>query len=228
MTRTRRSSSPHLTALSFTGRGRLSYPSPQSVGSLRRACAVSCIYMSLTPSATLEALLFAQGGPMTTKQLLEVLKVEESLLKRAVLELSSDLENRGLSLVQAGDTLELRTTAEAAPVIRTLRESELSRDLGKASLETLAIILYRGTATRTEIDWVRGVNSGAALRTLLLRGLIERTEDTADKRRARYHATVIALAHLGISTVEDLPRFAELRQEIEGAEARATLADTPV
>lgn len=172
--------------------------------------------------------MFAQGGPMTTKQLLEVLKVEESLLKRAVLELSSDLENRGLSLVQAGDTLELRTTAEAAPVIRTLRESELSRDLGKASLETLAIILYRGTATRTEIDWVRGVNSGAALRTLLLRGLIERTEDTADKRRARYHATVIALAHLGISTVEDLPRFAELRQEIEGAEARATLADTPV
>ena len=184
--------------------------------------------MSLSPSATLEALLFAEGGPMTTKQLLAVLKVEESLLKRALQELESDLTHRGLSLVQAGDTVELRTAPEAAPLIRTLRESELARDLGKASLETLAIILYRGTATRTEIDWVRGVNSGAALRTLLLRGLIERTEDTADKRRARYHATVDALAHLGISTMEELPRFAELRQAVAEVEEQAMLTDTTV
>lgn len=173
--------------------------------------------MSLSPSATLEALLFAEGGPMDQKQLLEVLKVEESLLRRAILELESDLENRGLSLIQAGDTLELRTSAEAAPLIRILRERELSRDLGKASLETLAIILYRGTALRSEIDWVRGVNSGAALRALLLRGLIEREEDVTDKRRARFKATVDALAHLGISKAEDLPRYAELSALVAAA-----------
>jgi len=178
--------------------------------------------MSLSPSATLEALLFAEGGSMSTKQLLEVLKVDESLLKRAVLQLESDLENRGLSLIQTGDTIELRTSPEAAPIIRTLRESELSRDLGKASLETLAIILYRGSALRSEIDWVRGVNSGAALRVLLLRGLIEREEDATDKRRARFKATVDALAHLGIAKAEDLPRYSELGSLLASAEPATT------
>jgi segregation and condensation protein B len=184
--------------------------------------------MSLSPSARLEALLFAEGGPITKKQLSSLLGIDSVSLAGAILSLGTALESRGLALIQTPDEVELRTSPLAADVIRSYRESELARDLGKASLETLAIILYRGTATRTEIDWVRGVNSGAALRTLLLRGLIERTEDAADKRRARYHATVDALAHLGISSVADLPRFTELHQSVAEVEERATLADTTV
>ena len=49
-------------------------------------------------------------------------------------------------------------------------------------------------ATRGEIDWVRGVNSSASLRTLLMRGLIEGREDERDKRRIRYSLTTEALA----------------------------------
>lgn len=156
---------------------------------------------------------------MTTKQLLTLLMIEEPLLERALGQLESDLAGRGLALVRINNTVELRTSPHAAPIIRTLRESELSRDLGKASLETLAVILYRGSALRTEIDWVRGVNSGAALRTLLLRGLIERQEDISDKRRARFRATVDALAHLGVSNIEDLPRYSELTRMLETVEA---------
>ncbi len=184
--------------------------------------------MSLSPSAHLEALLFAEGGPLTKKKLMALLGLDTDALTTAVLDLETALGARGLALVQTGDEIELRTSPHAADTIRTYRESELARDLGKASLETLAIILYRGTATRTEIDWVRGVNSGAALRSLLLRGLIEKTEDAADKRRARYHATVDALAHLGVSKLEELPRFDELRQAVAAAEERAVLADTSV
>jgi segregation and condensation protein B len=184
--------------------------------------------MSFSPSARLEALLFAEGGPMSRKQLSSLLELDTESLTMAILDLETALGARGLAVVQSGDEIELRTSPHAADVIRAYRESELARDLGKASLETLAVILYRGTATRTEIDWVRGVNSGAALRSLLLRGLIERTEDATDKRRARYHGTVEALAHLGVSTLEALPRFAELRQAVAEAEERATLAETTV
>ncbi len=85
-------------------------------------------------------------------------------------------------------------------------------------METLATIAYKtegadkggAGATRGEIDWVRGVNSSAALRTLLMRGLIEGREDERDKRRIRYSITTEALAHLGLSRIEDLPRYAEL------------------
>jgi segregation and condensation protein B len=184
--------------------------------------------MTLSPSAQLEALLFAEGGPLTKKQICGLLDLSSDALELAVDELVVALASRGLSVVQTETELELRTSPWAADTIRKLRESELARDLGKASLETLAIILYRGSATRSDIDWVRGVNSAAALRALSLRGLIERSEDESDKRRARYRATVDALAHLGVGKREDLPRYTELTSSIAEGEARRELAETDV
>ena len=78
-------------------------------------------------------------------------------------------------------------------------------------METFAVIAYQDGATRGEVDWVRGVNSSASLRTLLMRGLIEGREDEADKRRVRYSVTTEALAHLGVTRAEELPRAQELR-----------------
>ncbi len=180
--------------------------------------------MALPLSSRLEAILFAAGEPLTKKRLLGLLDVPAEQLEDAINALSIALEGHGLALMQAGDELELRTCPEASADMRALRESELSRDLGKASLETLALILYKGGATRGEIDWVRGVNSSAAVRVLLLRGLIERVDDPSDKRRARYTATVDALAHLGVSNAESLPRYAELAASLAEHEAKAESA----
>ncbi len=184
--------------------------------------------MSLSPASSLEALLFAEGGALSYKDIVKLLECSESEVQGLVAELESSLAGRGLALVHTNTEVELRTSPEAAELIKKLRESELSRDLGKASLETLAIILYRGSALRAEIDWVRGVNSGAALRVLLLRGLIERKEDATDKRRARFTATVDALAHLGVSKIEDLPRYSELTSLLETAEVTREAATTDV
>lgn len=165
--------------------------------------------MALSLPSALEALLFAHGDALPKKRLLSLLGATPEMLEAAVAELRADLTSRGLSILETEEELELRTSPEAAPLVEKLREAERTRDLGKASLETLSIILYQGGATRGEVDYVRGVNSTAALRVLLLRGLIERTEDQSDKRRARYTATIDALAHLGVSRVKDLPRYEE-------------------
>lgn len=166
--------------------------------------------MTLSLPSTLEAVLFAEGGPMEMKRLADILGIPEAMVRAGLDELAGQLQGRGLALIETGTEVELRTAAEAAPVVKKLRESELSRDLGKASLETLAIILYQDGATRSDIDWVRGVNSTAAIRSLLMRGLVERSEDQSDRRRARYTASVDALAHLGVARKEDLPRYGEL------------------
>lgn len=171
--------------------------------------------MALTLAAQIEALLFAAGEPVSEARISTLLAVSKEDVSGALDALEIALSDRGLAIIRAWDTVELRTSAEAAPVVRALRESELAKDLGKASLETLALVLYKGGATRTEIDWVRGVNSTAAIRALLLRGLIERVDDPADKRRARYIATVEALAHLGATSPHTLPRFAELSAAIQ-------------
>jgi segregation and condensation protein B len=165
----------------------------------------------LTPPAALHALLFASGEPLEKKQLAKLLEIQESDLSHLLKALSDSLQNSGITLIETENEVELRTAPEAAPLVKKLRESELARDLGKASLETLAVIAYKAGATRGEVDWVRGVNSSASLRTLLMRGLIEGREDPKDKRRIRYNLTTEAFAHLGIGSADQLPRAEELR-----------------
>lgn len=172
----------------------------------------------ITPPAALHALLFASGGPVQKKQLAKLLDIKDAELELVLKAVSTSLKNSGVTLIETGTDVELRTAPEAAPIVKKLRENELSRDLGKASLETLAVIAYGsgpssgvgiGT-TRGEVDWVRGVNSSTSLRTLLMRGLIEGREDSSDKRRIRYNLTTEALAHLGITNTGELPRAGEL------------------
>lgn len=165
----------------------------------------------LTPPAALHALLFTSGEPLSKRQLATLLDLTEKELQTALEALATMLEGSGVALIETPTEVELRTAPEAAALVQKLRENELARDLGKASLETLAVIAYQEGATRGEIDWVRGVNSSASLRTLLMRGLISGREDERDKRRVRYSLTTEALAHLGITREGDLPRAAELR-----------------
>jgi len=164
----------------------------------------------LTPPAALEALLFSSGEPLEKNGLKTLLGLKDSEFILVIKALSHLLKGSGLTLVETENEIELRTAPEASALVKKLHESELARDLGKASMETLAVIAYQAGATRSEIDWVRGVNSSASLRTLLLRGLIEGREDERDKRRIRYSLTTEALAHLGLSRINDLPRYAEL------------------
>ncbi|MHB8860294.1 MAG: SMC-Scp complex subunit ScpB [Minisyncoccota bacterium] len=184
----------------------------------------------LTPPAALEALLFAAGEPVPKKQLTTLLGVSPEQLATTLEALDRSLSGRGLALVETDTDAELRTAPEASDIVKQFRENELARDLGKGSLETLAVIAYQNGATRGEIDWVRGVNSSASLRTLLLRGLIEGREDARDKRRVRYSLTTDALAHLGLTRSDDLPRFSELQSAAETIieEKEQQAADAPI
>jgi segregation and condensation protein B len=157
---------------------------------------------------------------MEKKHLSALLGIQEPELQKTLEALTASLKGSGVTLVLTEREAELRTAPEAAALIQTFRESELSRDLGKASLETLAVIAYQAGTSRSEIDWVRGVNSSASVRTLLMRGLIEGREDPDDKRRVRYTLTTEALAHLGLSSLDALPRKEEL-----GGAARAIIEE---
>ena len=182
----------------------------------------------LTPPAALQALLFASGEPLEKKQLAKLLAISEEQLAIVSATLEKLILNSGLALIETATDLELRTSAEASDIVKKLREDERARDLGKGSLETLAVVAYQDGATRSEIDWVRGVNSSASLRTLLMHGLIEGREDPRDKRRTRYSLTTEALAHLGITSAQKLPRAEELKastQEI--LEEKAVPTETP-
>ncbi|HRH30818.1 MAG TPA: SMC-Scp complex subunit ScpB, partial [Candidatus Paceibacterota bacterium] len=73
--------------------------------------------------------------------------------------------------------------------------------------------LYFPGVTRAQLDFIRGVNTSFILRNLEIRGLIKK----AGKGRVVYEPTVETLAHLGVSRVEELPKFEEVNNNLKNA-----------
>jgi segregation and condensation protein B len=168
----------------------------------------------MTLEAKLEAVLFFKAEPLSIKELGKLLGASEEEIINAINELDSKLVGRGVQLMRKDQEVMLGTSPEASELIENIAKEELSRDLGKAGLETLAIILYMGPISRTEIDYIRGVNSSFIVRNLLIRGLIERTTNTEDARSYLYKPTMNLYSLLGITRIEDLPEWDSLREKI--------------
>ncbi len=163
----------------------------------------------------LEAALFFSGGAVTVKALAKDLDRSEKEIHEGLDSLSASLEGRGIRMIREGEKVALATAPEAHALIEKMRREELEGPLGKAGLETLAVIIFRGPVARSDVEYVRGVNCSSILRSLMIRGLIERIENTADKRSFLYRATTELPAYLGLASVEKMPRYAEMRSAIE-------------
>lgn len=166
----------------------------------------------------IEAILFFKGEPVTGKKLAGILKVTESEVDEAISELASSYQDRGFVLIKNADEYSLGTSPELSPLIEEMQKEELNKSLSKASLETLTIILYKNGASRSTIDYVRGVNSSFTLRALSTRGLVEKITDPSDSRKYIYRPTTDLLAYMGITSVNELPEFENLERNFKEAE----------
>ncbi len=172
-------------------------------------------------SALIGAILFYRGEPTTRSELAHDTKLTEAEVDAALESLRESLVHAGLTLVETGRTVELRTAPGASATIERMKREALEKDLGKAGAETLALVLYRGPIARSEIDYIRGVNSTFVLRNLLMRGLLVRNPNPKDQRSYIYEATSDLLALLGVSRVSDLPEYGNVRADIATLEAAA-------
>ncbi len=163
----------------------------------------------------LEAILFWKGEPVSIKKLSQIFAREESDILTALKKLEVDLSSRGIILLFKEDEVTLGTSKDASELIEKLTKEELVRDLGKAGLETLSIIIYQGPISRAEIDYIRGVQSNFILRNLMIRGLIEKVTNPSDQRSFLYKPTFELLSFMGVSKIEDMPGFTEAKAEIE-------------
>jgi segregation and condensation protein B len=160
----------------------------------------------------IEALLFALGRPLSRKELAQKLGASAEEVEAGLAELAA--APRGVALVDDGREVELRAAGSAAELIERVRKEEYAKEIGRAGLEALAAVLYRGPLTRAEIDFVRGVNSSQTLRTLTMRGLLRRIPNPKDERSFVYEPTTELLSFLGVSGATELPEYAAVRQKI--------------
>jgi len=124
--------------------------------------------------SVVESLLFVSEAPLTLDRICSILEeYDRSEIKSAMAELALDYGGggRGICLIEVAGGWQLRSRPENADFLRRLNRSRSYR-FSQSSLETLAIIAYRQPITRAEVEYLRGVDSGAVLKTLLEKKLI--------------------------------------------------------
>ena len=163
----------------------------------------------------LESVLFWKGEPISIKKLSQIFSKTEEEISAGLKKLEENLFGRGISLIWKENEVALGTSKDTSELIENLTKEDLIRDLGKAGLETLSIIIYQGPISRAEIDYIRGVQSTFILRNLMIRGLVEKITNPKDQRSFLYKPTFELLSYMGLTKIEDMPEFKEAKAEIE-------------
>jgi segregation and condensation protein B len=162
-----------------------------------------------------ESLLFVAEGPLTIQRLGEVLEdVEKDEVRAAMEEIGADLENnrRGVRLVEVAGGYQLRTAKVNADWVKKLLGGRPAR-MGRATLETLAIIAYRQPITRAEIEAIRGVDVDGVINTLLDRSLIRAVaRKDVPGRPFLYGTTPEFLQLFNLKDLTHLPTLKEMEE----------------
>jgi segregation and condensation protein B len=160
----------------------------------------------------IEAILFVTSEPVKIGYLSDKLSKNEDEIKEALKILAESLQNHGINLIENSGEVTLATNSAHSALIESIKKEELQKDLSKASAETLSIIAYLQNVTKSQIEFIRGVNASYSLRALMMRGLIEQH---GVGRATTYHPTVDLLNHFGIAKIEDLPQYTETKEKLE-------------
>ena len=121
------------------------------------------------------------------------------------LEKALDVAGCGFKLVCTGGTYRLQTTSSCGRYVRAMLKMDRPTRLGRASLETLAIIAYRQPITKSEIEEIRGVDVTANIKTLMdlqVIRLVGRSE--LPGHPFLYGTTPLFLEHFGLANLQQL------------------------
>jgi segregation and condensation protein B len=122
----------------------------------------------------IESILFVSDAPFTLDRLCSSLEeFEREAIKEAIQSIIVDCKtnDRGIELIQVAGGYQFRSKPELGDYIRRLKRVKPAR-FSPSALETLAIIAYRQPVTRAEVEYLRGVDSGGILKSLLDKKLI--------------------------------------------------------
>ena len=168
--------------------------------------------MSLT--AIIESVVFAADSPLSLDKLCELLhEHDRNEIKAALLELVSFHEERngGFLLVNVAGGWQFRTHSSLQQYVVRLIKTK-SGKFSPSALETLAIVAYRQPVTRTEIEYLRGVDCGGMLRTLLEKKLVRILgKKDIPGRPLIYGTSKEFLEVFGLKDLKSLPTLKEIQ-----------------
>ena len=162
-----------------------------------------------------ESILFVSGEPVSMQKISKITEATFEDVESIVNALQKEYaENkRGMIIIRKEQEVQMATDPENAGILDQLVKSEIQENLSKAALEVLAIIAYRGPISRVEVEAIRGVNCSFTVRSLLMRGLLERVDNPKDNRGYLYKISFDFLKKLGLDSIEKLPDYEILSKD---------------
>jgi segregation and condensation protein B len=172
----------------------------------------------------IEALIFAADAPMKPAQIMELfqneeffgIKFDELILEDALASLQVKYQEDSFvfELRQIDGGYQFYTKKEYYPFVKHAALAKSNRRMSRASLETLSIIAYKQPITKTEIEFIRGVNCDYAVRKLLDRNLIEiRGRSDVAGKPLLYGTTAFFMEYFSLNDLKDLPKLDEVHSD---------------
>lgn len=163
--------------------------------------------------ASIEALLYVSGGPLSMRDLKKAIPEAGDHIKPALSELIEiyDREGRGLQIVEVAGGWQITTRPELHECVGRLFDAPKPARLTIQALETLAVIAYRQPITVPEIMELRGVRSAGVVRNLLEKKLIKIAgRKNVVGRPLLYGTTKEFLLRFGLKNIKDLPALKDM------------------
>jgi len=163
----------------------------------------------------IESILFLSGEAVKISRIVKITGATKSEVENALMMLENEYSGsqRGIVILRKENEVQMATNSENSEILDQLIKSEIQENLSKAGLEVLAVVAYRGPISRMEIEAIRGVNCSFTLRSLMMRGLLERIENPKDNRGYLYKISFDFLKKMGLERIEQLPNFENLSKD---------------
>ena len=156
-----------------------------------------------------EAILFAASEPLDIETIEKRLQ-SQSDIKKILENLQKIYKKRGINLVCIKQKWSFRTAEDLSKLMSLQKSTQ--KKLSKATVETLAIIVYHQPVTRAEIEEIRGVTFGSNTLEILLE--LDWVRPAGRKnvpgKPIQYATTENFLNHFNIQKLSDLPTVDEL------------------
>ena len=157
----------------------------------------------------IEAILFAASEPLDIETIEQRVKTSSNI-KKVLEKIKNNYKNRGINLVCVKNKWSFRTAEDLSKLMSLQKSTQ--KKLSKATIETLAIIVYHQPVTRSEIEEIRGVAFATNTLEILLELDWVRPAGRKDVpgKPIQYATTENFLNHFNIQKLSDLPTVDEL------------------
>jgi segregation and condensation protein B len=167
-------------------------------------------------TGAVEALLLASGESLSADRIRDVLGLPSAVhVREAIAAIRARWAETGLAveLQDVAGGHRVVTRPEFAEYVRRLSRRAAADRLSQTLLETLSIVAYKQPVARAEVERIRGVQAGDALRGLLDRRLIKVAGRSDQPGRPLLYATTTRFLEVfGLAGLADLPNAKDLNR----------------